>query len=97
MKPPIRRQDRTGSGNTWECYWLGRLTWCRWRIRRGSRAGLKEIQDVVGHREKAPSCVKDYTMRPPEGLLMVPLKKMVKKEEEKGRKRRDDLRGEMRR
>lgn len=53
MKPPIRRQDRTGSGYVWECYWPGDSCGEGWRTGKGKRMGSqREITGCRGSPQK---------------------------------------------
>lgn len=52
MKPPIRRQDRTGSGNVRECYWPGDS--CGGGGRRGEEVGRRGVTGCRGSPQGGP-------------------------------------------
>lgn len=59
---------------------------------KGYRPGHgKELQGVVGHRAKPPSCVKDYTMKPQRAFPWCLLTRV--EEEEKERQKREGKEG----
>lgn len=67
MKPPIRRRDRTGSGNVRECYWPGDLCggvgggekrWAQGEVTgcRGSPQGGPELSERLhGEASRGPA------------------------------------------